>query len=106
MEMELQAMYVQILALVIFAIGIIVAVSRRNVFFVLMGVELALNAVNLSFVGFAKTLPGDLSIAGQIVPLFTIAVAAAEACVGLAMVIMIFRNRESVDSNDFSNLKG
>lgn len=104
--MELQAMYVQILALVIFAIGLIVAVSRRNVFFVLMGVELALNAVNLSFVGFAKTLPADLSAAGQIVPLFTIAVAAAEACVGLAMVIMIFRNRESVDSNDFSNLKG
>ena len=104
--MELQAMYVQILALVIFTIGLIVAVSRRNIFFVLMGVELALNAVNLSFVGFAKTLPADLSAAGQIVPLFTIAVAAAEACVGLAMVIMIFRNRESVDSNDFTNLKG
>ncbi len=104
--MELQAMYVQILALAIFAIGLIVAISRRNVFFVLMGVELALNAVNLSFVGFAKTLPADVSMVGQIVPLFTIAVAAAEACVGLAMVIMIFRNRESVDANDFSNLKG
>ena len=104
--MELQAIYVQVLALVIFAIGIIVAVSRRNIFFVLIGVELVLNAVNLSFVGFSKTLPEDMSIAGQIVPLFTIAVAAAEACVGLAMVIMIFRNRESVDSNDFTNLKG
>lgn len=104
--MELQAMYVQILALVIFAIGLIVAISRRNIFFVLMGVELALNAVNLSFVGFAKTLPAEMSVAGQIVPLFAIAVAADEACVGLAMVIMIFRNRESVDSNDFSNLKG
>lgn len=104
--MELQAMYVQILALVIFAIGLIVAISRRNIFFVLMGVELALNAVNLSFVGFAKTLPAEMSVAGQIVPLFAIAVAAAEACVGLAMVIMIFRNRESVDFNDFSNLKG
>lgn len=104
--MELQAMYVQILALVIFAIGLIVAISRRNIFFVLMGVELALNAVNLSFVGFAKTLPAEMSVAGQIVPLFAIAVAAAEACVGLAMVIMIFGNRESVDSNDFSNLKG
>lgn len=104
--MELQAMYVQILALVIFAIGLIVAISRRNIFFVLMGVELALNAVNLSFVGFAKTLPAEMSVAGQIEPLFAIAVAAAEACVGLAMVIMIFRNRESVDSNDFSNLKG
>lgn len=104
--MELQAIYVQILALVIFTIGLIVALSRRNIFFVLMGVELALNAVNLSFVGFAKTLPAAASVAGQIVPLFTIAVAAAEACVGLAMVIMIFRNRESVDADTYTNLKG
>ncbi|MCQ2061541.1 MAG: NADH-quinone oxidoreductase subunit NuoK [Fibrobacter sp.] len=104
--MELQAIYVQVLALAIFAIGLIVAISRRNVFFVLMGVELALNAVNLSFVGFAKTLPADMSVAGQIVPLFSIAIAAAEACVGLAMVILIFRNRESVDADTYSNMKG
>ncbi len=104
--MELQPIYIQILALVIFSIGLIVALSRRNVFFVLMGVELALNAVNLSFVGFAKTLPADLSVAGQIVPLFSIAVAAAEACVGLALVILIFRSRESVDSDNYSNMKG
>ena len=104
--MELQAIYVQILALVIFAIGLMVAVSRRNVFFVLMGVELALNAVNLSFVGFAKTLPADASIVGQVVPLFSIAVAAAEACVGLAMGLLIFRNRESVDADTYSNMKG
>lgn len=104
--MELQAIYVQFLALVIFAIGLMVAISRRNVFFVLMGVELALNAVNLSFVGFAKTLPAEVSLAGQIVPLFSIAVAAAEACVGLAMVILIFRNRESVDADTYSNMKG
>ena len=104
--MELQAVYVQVLALVLFAIGLVVALGRRNVFFVLMGVELALNAVNLSFVGFAKTLPADLSIAGQIVPLFSIAIVAAEACVGLAMVILIFRNRESVDADTYSNMKG
>lgn len=102
----LQPMYIQILALVLFTIGLIVAISRRNIFFVLMGVELALNAVNLSLVGFAKTLPEAQSAAGQIMPLFTIAVAAAEACVGLALVIMIFRNRESVDSDAFTNLKG
>lgn len=104
--MYLQPIYLQILALIIFAIGLIVALSRRNVFFVLMGVELALNAVNLSFVGFAKTLPANMSVAGQIVPLFAIAVAAAEACVGLALVILIFRNRESVDSDNYSNMKG
>ena len=96
----------RILALVIFTIGLIVALSRRNIFFVLMGIELALNAVNLSFVGFAKTLPADMSVAGQIFPLFLIAVAAAEACVGLALVILIFRNRESVDSDNYSNMKG
>lgn len=104
--MELQAIYVQILALVLFSIGLLVAVSRRNLFFVLMGVELALNAVNLSFIGFSKTFAGALSVAGQIAPLFTIAVAAAEACVGLAMVILIFRNQESVDADNYSGMKG
>ena len=104
--MELQPIFIQMLALLLFAIGLATALARRNMFFVLMGIELALNAVNLSFVGFAKTLPAAESVAGQIVPLFSIAVAAAEACVGLALVILIFRNRESVDSDNYSNMKG
>ena len=104
--MELQPIYIQILALAIFALGLMTAFSRRNLFFVLMGVELALNAVNLSFIGFAKTLPADMSVAGQIVPLFSIAVAAAEACVGFAMLILLFRKKESVDSDNYSNMKG
>ena len=104
--MELQPIFIQMLALLLFAIGLATALARRNVFFVLMGIELALNAVNLSFVGFAKTLPAAESVAGQIVPLFSIAVAAAEACVGLALVILTFRNRESVDSDNYSNMKG
>ena len=104
--MELQPIFIQILSLAIFAIGIMVAITRRNIIFVLMGVELALNAVNLSFVVFSKTLPADLSVAGQIVPLFTIAIAAAEACVGFAMVILIFRNRESIDADTYSNMRG
>ena len=104
--MELQPIYIQILALAIFALGLMTAISRRNLFFVLMGVELALNAVNLSFIGFAKTLPAEMSITGQIVPLFSIAVAAAEACVGFAMIILLFRKKESVDSDNYSNMKG
>ena len=104
--MELQPIYIQILALAIFALGLMTAISHRNLFFVLMGVELALNAVNLSFIGFAKTLPAEMSIAGQIVPLFSIAVAAAEACVGFAMLILLFRKKESVDSDNYSNMKG
>ena len=104
--MELQPIYIQILALAIFALGLMTAISRRNLFFVLMGVELALNAVNLSFIGFAKTLPAEMSITGQIVPPFSIAVAAAEACVGFAMLILLFRKKESVDSDNYSNMKG
>lgn len=104
--MELQAIYIQFLALAIFAIGLLVALSRRNIFFVLLGIELALNAVNLSFVGFAKTLPADMSVVGQIVPLFSIAVAAAEACVGFAMVILLFRKKDSMDADNYTNMKG
>ena len=104
--MELQPIFIQLLALALFAIGIMVAISRRNLFFVLMGIELALNAVNLSFVGFAKTLPDNMSVAGQIIPLFSIAIAAAEACVGFAMVIFIFRNRESIDADTYSDMRG
>ena len=104
--MELQPIYIQILALAIFALGLMTAISRRNLFFVLMGVELALNAVNLSFIGFSKPLPADMSVTGQIVPLFSIAVAAAEACVGFALGILLFRKKESVDSDNYSNMKG
>ena len=99
----MQAIYVQILALILLSLGIATALCRRNVFFVLMGVELALNAVNLSIIGFSKTLPGVESVVGQIVPLFTIAVAAAEA---LAIVILIFRNQDSVDIDNYSNMRG
>lgn len=97
--------WVQYLAAALFALGIGIAMTRRNVFFVLMGVELALNAVNLSFIGFARTLAGTASLTGQIVPLFTIAIAAAEACIGLAMIILVFRGRGSLDSDDFAQLK-
>ena len=88
------------------SLGIATALCRRNVFFVLMGVELALNAVNLSLVGFSKTFADTVSVTGQIIPLFTIAVAAAEACVGLAIIILIFRNQDSADVDNYSNMRG
>ena len=102
----MHAMYVQILALILMSLGIATALCRRNVFFVLMGVELALNAVNLSVVGFSKTFADTVSVTGQIIPLFTIAVAAAEACVGLAIIILIFRNQDSADVDNYSNMRG
>jgi NADH:ubiquinone oxidoreductase subunit K len=101
----IESHYVQALAAVLFTLGIAVVVTRRNIFLLLMGVELMLNAVNLSFVGFARTLPGEASLTGNLVPLFTIAIAAAEACVGLAMVICITRGKDTVDADEFSEMK-
>ena len=101
----MHAMYVQILALILMSLGIATALCRRNVFFVLMGVELALNAVNLSLVGFSKTFADTVSVTGQIIPLFTIAVAAAEACVGLAIIILIFRNQDRADVDNYSYMR-
>jgi NADH:ubiquinone oxidoreductase subunit K len=96
---------VQGLAAVLFCLGFAVVLARRNIFLVLMGVELMLNAVNLSFVSFSRQLVGNASLTGHLVPLFTIAIAAAEACVGLAMVICITRGKDSVDSDAFSEMK-
>lgn len=96
---------VQVLAAALFGLGLTAAVARRNVFIVLMGVELMLNAVNLSFVGFSRTLAGDASVLGQLAPLFTIAIAAAEACVGLAMVILLVRGKDTIDADAFSAMK-
>jgi NADH:ubiquinone oxidoreductase subunit K len=96
---------VQLLATMLFSIGLAVVLMRRNIFLILMGIELMLNAVNLSFVGFSRTLPAEQSLTGQIVPLFTIAIAAAEACVGLAMVICITRGKDTVDSDAFSGMR-
>lgn len=96
---------VQALAALVFCLGVAVVLTRRNLFFTLMGVELSINAANLAFVGFARSLPGTASMSGQVVPLFAIAIAAAEACVGLAMVILIYRARESLDSESLADLK-
>jgi len=101
----IEPMLVQGLALLIFSIGLAVVLLKRNIFLLLMGIELMLNAVNLSFVGFSRTFSGELSLTGQIVPLFTIAIAAAEACVGLAMVICITRGKDTVDSDAFSGMR-
>lgn len=103
--MEISIVHLQILSAILFALGLAAAVGRRNIFFVLMGVELMLNAVNLSFLSWSRTFAGPGALEGQVAPLFTIAIAAAEACVGLAMLLMVFRNRESLDSDDFSRMK-
>ncbi len=90
------------LSAILFTIGTLGALTRRNLIVILMSIELMLNAVNLAFIGFAWAW-GDL--AGQIMVLMVITVAAAEVAVGLGIVIAMFRNRDSVNVEDVSLLK-
>ena len=90
-----------VVSAVLFAIGVAGVLLRRNVIIVFLCVELMLNAVNLSFVAFSRTQGID----GQIVVLFVISVAAAEAAVGLALILAIFRHYGSVDLDLFRRLR-
>jgi NADH-quinone oxidoreductase subunit K len=90
------------LSAILFAIGTVGALSRRNLVVILMSIELMLNAANLAFVGFARAWA---QVDGHIFVLMVIVVAAAEVAVGLGIVIALFRNRESVNVEDVSLLK-
>ena len=92
-----------ILSAVLFAIGVIGVVIRRNALIIFMAIELMLNAVNLTFVAFSKFLG---SMDGQITVLFVMAVAAAEVALGLAIIIALYRNKESVNVDDINLLRG
>ena len=87
---------------VLFTIGVAGVLVRRNAIVIFMCVELMLNAVNLTFIAFAQ----QLGVAGQIFVFFVMAVAAAEAAVGLAIVLAIYRHRETVDLANINLLKG
>lgn len=91
-----------LLSAILFAIGTIGVLTRRNAIIIFMCVELMLNAVNLSFIAFSK-LHGNLD--GQIFVFFVMTVAAAEAAVGLALMIAFFKNRESIDVEDMNLMK-
>jgi len=91
-----------ILAAILFSIGILGVLIRRNILVIFMSVEIMLNAVNLTFVAFSR-LHGHMD--GHVFVFFIIALAAAEAGVGLAIVISIFRNRESVDVEHLKLMK-
>jgi NADH-quinone oxidoreductase subunit K len=90
------------LSAVLFAIGVIGVLSRRNVIVVFMSIELMLNSVNLTLVAYSSFL-GDVS--GQALVFFVMAVAAAEAAVGLALVIALFRNKQTVNIDQINILK-
>jgi NADH-quinone oxidoreductase subunit K len=92
-----------ILSAILFAIGAITVLVRRNPLIMFMGIELMLNAVNLAFVAFSRFL-NDMS--GQVFVFIVLTVAAAEVAVGLALVVAIFRARENVDVDEIDALKG
>ncbi len=94
--------YHLVLSAVLFTIGVMGVLVRRNAIIIFMSIELMLNAVNLSFVAFARHLG---SMDGQLSVFFVMAVAAAEAAVGLAIVLLVFRGKETVNADELTLLR-
>jgi len=97
--------HVLIVGAVLFAIGLYVALTKRNAVAVLMGIELMLNAVNLTFVAFARFVESPRPLDGHIFAIFVITVAAAEAAVALALAVVVYRHRETIDIDKISLLR-
>ncbi len=99
--MSVELVHYLIVGAMIFGVGIAVALSKRNAIAVLMGVELMLNGVNLTFLAFSRFsaafVAGEEPLAGHVFVVFVLTVAAAEAAVALAMAVLIYRRRETVD---------
>jgi NADH-quinone oxidoreductase subunit K len=95
--------FFQVLAAVLFCIGVMGVLFRRNILVIFMCVELMLNAANLSLIAFARALQ---STDGQVIVFFALAVAAAEVSVGLAIIIDLFRKKGTVDVEQASLLRG
>ena len=95
--------YYIVLSAILFTIGVVGVLTRRNSLIIFMSIELMLNAANLAFVAFGSVLQ---SFSGQIFVFFVIAVAAAEVAVGLALIVEIFKSKRSIDVDQMSSLKG
>ena len=91
-----------LLSAILFSIGVLGVVMRRNVIVIFMSIELMLNAVNLSFIGFARSQD---SMTGVVFIFFIIVVAAAEAVVGLSIILAIYRTRKTLNIDEFNLLK-
>lgn len=91
-----------VLAALLFTLGVLGVLFRRNLIVVLMSLELMLNSVNLTFIAFSRYLG---SLEGQIFVLFVMVVAAAEVAVGLAIAVTMFREKNTININDFNLLK-
>lgn len=95
-----------LLSALLFAIGLAGALTRRNAIIVLIGIELMLNAANLNFIAFWRYGPNPEALTGIIFVIFSIGVAAAEAAVGLALVISIYRHYQTANVDQMDTLKG
>jgi len=95
-----------LLAALLFAVGLAGALTRRNAIIVLIGVELMLNAANLNFIAFWRYGPNPAAATGVMFVLFSIAIAAAEAAVGLALIISVYRQFRTSDVERLNTLKG
>lgn len=93
-----------VVALVLFCLGLFCVLTRRNAIGILMGVELILNAANLNFLAFSRYGTGQHD--GQVFAIFVIMLAAAEAAIGLALVLAIYRRFRDIDVTDLTALKG
>ncbi len=91
-----------VLSLILFIIGLVGVLIRRNVVVVLMSIELIMNAVNINLVAFSRYLP---SLNGQIFTIFTITLAAAEAGLGLALIVSVYRNSLTVNVDEINIMK-
>ena len=91
---------------ILFTFGLAAALSRSNAIMILIGIELMLGAANLNFIAFWRFSENPADLAGILFAIFSIGVAAAEAAVGLAIIILVHRRIRSVEVDDASNLKG
>ena len=97
------ASHILVFSLALFCIGMLGVLTRRNAIIVLMGIELMLNSANINFIAFSRQL-GDL--AGQVFSIFTIVVAAGEVAVGLAIIIALYRNKDTINIDEINIMKG
>ena len=93
-----------VLSTILFSIGLYGALAKRNAIIILMSIELMLNAVNITMVAFSRYVV-PVSLTGQVFAIFIIVVAAAEAAVGLAIIMAIYRGRESIDATKVNLMK-
>jgi NADH-quinone oxidoreductase subunit K len=101
--MPVPATHVLIFSFLLFSVGMIGVLTRRNAIIILMSIELMMNAANINFIAFSRQLN---NLVGQVFGVFAIAVAAGEVAIGLAVVLALFRNRDTVNVDEVHIMRG